>query len=149
MKFNSTVLLNGKTATGIEVPSDVVETLGSGKRLAVSVTVGTHTYRTTVTPYGGAFMIPLSAENREAAGVAAGDDIEVEISLDTAPREMKAPPDLAAAFKTAPDAEEFFESLSYSNKRAYVDWILSAKKDETRERRVAQAVEKLAARQKR
>ena len=149
MKFASKVVLGGKTATGIEVPPAVVESLGRGKRVAVNVTVGAHTYRTTVAPYGGAYFIPLSAENREAAGVAAGDDVVVEISVDTAPRVMKAPPDLAAALKSAPDAEEFFESLSYSHKRAYVDWIISAKKDETRERRVTQAVEMLLDKQKR
>jgi hypothetical protein len=149
MKFASKVMLGGKTATGIEVPSEVVESLGSGKRVPVNVTVGTHTYRTTVAPYGGAYFIPLSAENREAAGVAAGDDVVVEISLDAAPRVMKAPPDLVTAFKAAPGAAAFFESLSYSHKRAYVDWIISAKKDETRERRVAQAVEMLLGKQKR
>jgi uncharacterized protein YdeI (YjbR/CyaY-like superfamily) len=97
---------------------------------------------------GGRFMIPLSAENREAAGLSAGDEVRVEIALDTAPREMKAPGDLAAALAASPEAEAFFDSLSFSHKRSYVDWIVGAKKDETRERRVAQAVELLLTKRK-
>ena len=148
MDFHGTVELGGKTATGIEVPADVVETLGGGKRPPVTVTVAGHTYRTTVAPMGGRFMIPLSAENRSAAGLAAGDEVDVEIALDTAPREMKAPDDLAEALRASPEAETFFESLSFSHKRSYVDWIVGAKKDETRERRVAQAVELLLTKRK-
>ncbi len=148
MEFHSIVELGGKTATGIEVPAGVVETLGGGKRPPVTVTVGGHTYRTTVAPMGGRFMIPLSAENREAAGLTAGDEVDVEITLDTAPREMKAPDDLAEALRAAPEAAAFFESLSFSHKRSYVDWIVGAKKDETRQRRVAQAVELLLTKRK-
>lgn len=148
MEFSSTVLLNGRTATGIQVPPDVVEALNGGKRPAVTVTLGGHTYRTTVAPMGGRFMIPLSAENREAAGLGAGDEVDVRLELDTAPREMPAPDDLAAALEGAPEAKSFFESLSFSHKRSYVDWLTSAKKAETRERRVAQAVDLLLEKRK-
>ncbi len=148
MEFHSTVELGGKTATGFEVPGDIVEALGSGKRPAVTITVGGHTYRTTVTPMGGRYLIPLSAENRAASGLAAGDDITVQIELDTAPREMPAPDDLAEALTRSPEAEAFFDSLSFSHKRSYVDWVRSAKKPETRERRVAQAIELLLAKRK-
>ena len=143
MEFHSTVESSGKTATGIEVPADIVESLGGGKRPPVTVTIGGHTYRTTVAPMGGRHMIPLSAENREASGLVAGDEIDVEIVLDTTPREMKAPEDLAQALRESPEAEAFFESLSFSHKRSYVDWIVGARKDETRQRRVVQAVEML------
>src|SRR4051794_31953059 len=129
MEFQSTVELGGKTATGIEVPADVVESLERGKRPPVTVTIGGHVYRTTVAPMGGRYMIPLSAENREAAGLTAGDEVRVEIALDTAPREMKAPDDLAEALASSPEAEAFFDSLSFSHKRSYVDWIVGAKKD--------------------
>ena len=149
MKFRSTVELGGKTATGIEVPADVVEALGAGKRPAVTVTVGPHTYRTTVAPMAGKYYIPLSAENRGAAGVEADDDVEVDIDLDTEPRVMEAPPDLAQALSLDEEAQDFFDTLSYSHRRAYVDWITSAKKPETRERRIGQAVEMLADRRKR
>ena len=135
MRFRSNVTLNGKTATGIRVPDEVVERLGSGKRPAVTVTVGDHTYRTTVASMGGEFWLPLSAENREAAGVAAGDDIEVRIEIDTAPREVTVPKGLAAALKRDPAAKTTFDALSYSGKRRYVLSVEGAKTDETRGRR--------------
>jgi hypothetical protein len=144
MKVHSTVELGGKTATGIQVPADVVEALAGGKRPAVTVTVGSHTYRTTVAPMAGKYYLPLSRENREAAGVEAEDDVDVEIDLDTEPRVMEAPDDLAQALSLDDPAQEFFDTLSYTHRRAYVDWINSAKKAETRERRIGQAVEMLA-----
>lgn len=144
MRFRTTVELNGKTATGFEVPAEVVEQLGSGKRPSVTVTVGSHTYRSTVASMGGRFMLPLSAENRQLAGVAAGDEVEVELALDTAPREAEVPADLAEALEAAPEAKTFFESLSYSRKRRYLLQIEGAKKPETRRRRVADTVAKLA-----
>ncbi len=143
MKFRAKVLQGGKTATGIEVPPKIVEDLGAGKRPAVRVTINKHTYRSTVASMGGKFMLPLSAENREAAGVAAGDDVQVTLELDAAPREIVVPPDLAAALKRAAAARKFFESLSYSHKRWYVLWIEGAKKAETREKRVGEAIERL------
>lgn len=144
MRFRTTVELNGKTATGFEVPAEVVEQLGSGKRPSVTVTVGAHTYRSTVASMGGRFMLPLSAENRQLAGVAAGDEVEVELAPDTAPREAEVPADLAAALEAAPEAKTFFESLSYSRKRRYLLQIEGAKKPETRRRRVADTVARLA-----
>ena len=79
MKFRTTLLQNGKTATGIRVPEKVVESLGSGKRPAVSVTIKGHTYRSTVAVMGGVYMVGVSAENREKAQVSAGDEVEVDI----------------------------------------------------------------------
>jgi hypothetical protein len=97
MRFRATVELGGKTATGIQVPAEVVTGLGSHRRPSVRVSVGGHTYRTTVAPMGGAYFVPLSAENRTAAGLAAGDQVDVDIELDTEPREVTVPADLAAA----------------------------------------------------
>src|SRR5262245_18378231 len=97
MKFRTIVELGGKTATGLPVPDDVVAQLGAGKRAPVRVTIGGHTYRTTVASMGGRFLVPLSAEIPAAAGVAAGDDVDVDIALDDAPREVTVPDDLAAA----------------------------------------------------
>src|SRR4028119_1497747 len=85
----------GKRATGLQVPDDVVAALGGGKRPPVAVTLGTYGYRTTVAPMGGAFWIPLAAEHREAAGVQAGQEVDVRVELDTAPRETPLPQDLA------------------------------------------------------
>jgi hypothetical protein len=145
MKFRSRVVLGGKTATGIPVPAEVVESLGAGKRPAVRVGINKHTYRSTVAPMGGEFFLPLSAENRAAAGVEAGDSVEVEVELDTAPREIALPEDLQAALAASAGARGFWERLSYSNKRAYVLWVEGAKRAETRARRVGEAVEMLAA----
>ena len=140
MRFNSTVQQAGKTATGIPVPADVVTDLGAGRKPAVRVTIGGHSYRSTIATRGGEYKIPLSAENRERAGVAAGDSIEVEIELDTQPREVSVPAALAEALEADPDARRFFESLSYSQQQWYVLPIDGAKTEETRERRVAKAL---------
>jgi len=143
MRFRATLLAAGKTATGIEVPADVVAGLGQGKRPAVRVTINGHTYRSTIAVMGGKFMLGVSAENRAAAGVAAGDDVEVELELDTAPREVTVPPDLAAALKREPEAERFFDGLSYSRKQRIVLSVEGAKAAETRQRRIAKSVQDL------
>lgn len=140
MEFKGTVLQSGKTATGIEVPAEIVDALGSGKRPRVRVTIAGYSYRSTVAPMRGRFMLPLSAENREGAGVAAGDEVVVELELDTEPREVEVPADLAEALNGDPQAREFFEGLSFSQKQWYVLPIADAKKAETRERRVAKAL---------
>ena len=140
MKFRSTVELGGKTATGIEVPADVVERLGSGKKPRVTVTVGAHTYRSTVATMDGRFMLPLSAENRTSAGVAAGDEVEVTVELDTEVREVEVPADLAAALDADGAARTFFDSISYSNKRWHVLNVEGAKTAETRQRRIDKSV---------
>ena len=143
MRFRATVLLGGKTATGIQVPDDIVASLDGGKRAPVSVTIGGHTYRTTVTPMGGQFMIPLSAENRTAAGVAAGDEVDVDIEADTAPREVTVPDDLAAALE--PDVRAIFDRLAYTHRKEWVRWVEDAKKPETRTVRIAKTVDGLRA----
>ncbi|GAB2986095.1 YdeI/OmpD-associated family protein [Amycolatopsis acidiphila] len=143
MKFRAELELNGKTATGIQVPDEVVGELGS-KRPAVRVTINArHTYRSTVASMGGRYLLPVSAEHRQAAGVAAGDEVEVELVADTAPREVTVPADLAAELGKDETAKKFFDGLSYSHQRAYVQWIEDAKKAETRQRRVGQAAEML------
>jgi hypothetical protein len=143
MRFRTTIILGGKTATGMEVPAEVVASLGTGKRPPVRVTIGTHTYRSTVAVYGETFMLPLSAENRTSAGVAAGDEVDVDVELDTEPREVSAPPDFAAALDADADARQFFDGLSYSQKRWFVLGIEEAKTVETRQRRIGKAIDRL------
>ncbi|KXF53172.1 hypothetical protein AXA44_00295 [Rhodococcus sp. SC4] len=143
MRFRTTIELGGKTATGFRIPENVVADLGSGKRPAVRVTIGGHTYRTTVAPMGRVFMIPLSAENRAGAGVAAGDEVDVDVELDTEPRDVTVPPDFAEALDRQPDARKAFDALSYSNRRRHVLSIEGAKTDETRQRRIGKAVDAL------
>jgi Bacteriocin-protection, YdeI or OmpD-Associated/Domain of unknown function (DUF1905) len=140
MRFRATLFLAGKTATGFEVPAEVVEGLGAGKKPPVRVTIGEYTYRSTIAPRGDRFLVGVSAEHRQGAGVAAGDVVDVELELDTQPREVSVPADLAAALEGDRKASEFFESLSYTHKRAYVLPIEQAKTPETRERRVAKAI---------
>ena len=138
MDFRATVILGGKTATGIQVPDDVVEALGPSKRPPVVVTVGGYTYRTTVAPMAGAFWIPLAAEHREAAGVEASQEVDVHIELDTSPREVPVPDDLAAALDGPLRAT--FDALAYSHRKEWVRWIEEAKKAETRRTRVERTV---------
>ena len=137
MDFTTTVELGGKTATGMEVPAEVVSALGAGKKPAVRVTVGGHTYRSTVATMGGRFLLPLSAENRTAAGVAAGDTVAVHVELDTEPRTVELPPDLAAALDADAEARRRFDALSYSHQRRHALAVEGAKAEETRARRVA------------
>jgi antitoxin component of MazEF toxin-antitoxin module len=143
MEFRSSVVLGGKTATGIQVPDDVVEALGAGKRPPVVVTVGGHTYRTTVAPMGGAYWIPLAAEHREAAGVRAGEEVTVSLEGDPAPREVALPDDLAAAMDD--QARSAFDRLAVSHRKEWVRWVEEAKKAETRTARITKTVESLKA----
>jgi len=143
MKYTTTIVQNGNN-TGIAVPAEVIESLGSGKRPPVTVTLNGYTYRSSIATMNGASMISLSAENRTAAGVAGGDTLEVDVALDSAPRVIEVPPDLAEALAAVPEAQAFFDSLSYSNKRRHVEPIIAAKTVETRQRRIAKSVAQLA-----
>jgi Bacteriocin-protection, YdeI or OmpD-Associated/Domain of unknown function (DUF1905) len=146
MRFHSTVTLGGKTATGIEVPEEVVIGLGRGKRPPVRVMLGDYSYRTTVAPMGGSYWIPLSAEHRGGAGLAAGDEVEVEIEVDDEPRVVDLPADLATALDQNPAARRAFDALSYSHQRQHVLAVEEAKKPETRQRRIEKAVADLSGR---
>ena len=139
--FRATILLEGKTATGIRVPAAVVEALGSGKRPAVRVTLNGYAYRSTVAPFAdGVFMLPLAGEHRSAAGVEAGQEIEVTLELDTAPRELEVPPELAIALDADPVAGAFFDGLSYSNRRVFTLSVEGTSNPETKARRVDKAI---------
>ena len=143
MKFRAKIELDGKTATGIRVPPEVLATLGPGKRPAVRVTIAGHTYRSTVGTMGGVSKIPISSENRKSAGVAAGDEVDVDLELDTEAREVTLPPDFAEALGRDTDARRFFDSLSLSRKREFVSWIEQAKKADTRQQRIEKSVSRL------
>jgi len=141
MRFRTTVELAGKTATGLPVPDDVVAAMDRGARFPVVVTINGFSYRSTVTPYGGRTLLPLSAENRAGAGVEAGQEIDVDIELDDAPRTVDVPADLAAALSDTGRAA--FDALSVSRRKAIVGPIEDAKTPETRARRIAKAVAEL------
>jgi hypothetical protein len=143
-RFTTRVQLNGKTATGLPVPADVVAALGQGKKPKVLVTIGAHTYRSTVAVYDGDFMLPLSAANREAAGVSAGDTVGVTLELDLAERTVELPGDLSAALDQHPAARAAFTALSYSNQRQRADAVAAAKQPETRARRIEKIITELS-----
>ena len=145
MRFHTTILQSDKTATGIHIPDEVVEALGSGKRPAIKVTINGFTYRSTVAVMGGAYMVGVSAENRAGARVAGGDEVDVDIELDTAPREITVPADFAAALDAEPAARRTFDALSYSNKSWHMYQITGAKTDETRQRRITKSIDALKA----
>ena len=143
MRFRTTVDLHGRTATGMRVPPEIVAALGSGRRPPVVVTINGYTYRSTVAVMGGQSLIGVSSENRAGAGVAAGDQVDVDIELDTAARTVTVPADFAAAIDEDPKARATFDGLSYSNKSWHVLSIDGAKTDETRQRRIARSIDAL------
>jgi len=130
--------------TGLEVPPEVIAQLGTSKKPPVVVTVAGYTYRNTVAVMDGVFMISLSKANREAAGVKGGDEVEVTLELDTEPRTVTVPEDLAAALAAKPGTTAAFDALSPSRRKEVVRQVEDAKTQETRERRIAGIVTKLS-----
>ncbi|QHF23328.1 DUF1905 domain-containing protein [Rathayibacter sp. VKM Ac-2804] len=141
MRYATTLLQIGNN-TGIEVPPEVLDALGGGKRPAVSVVVSGYAFRGTVGAMGGRALISFSSDKRAATGLAGGDPIEVDLELDTAPRTVAVPEDLAAALDAA-GATAAFDALSPSARKAHVSAVEGAKAAETRARRVAAVVAKL------
>ena len=117
--------------------------MGAGKRPQIRVTINEFTYRSSIAPMGGAFMLPLSAERRASAGVAAGDEVEVDIELDTEPREVSVPPDFAEALDQDAATKQAFDGLSYSQQLRHVLSVEQAKTAETRQKRIAKAISML------
>lgn len=144
-KFKTSILqAEGMNATGIVVPDEIVAKLGAGKKPKVAVTLRGYTYRSTVAVMGGKFMLPLAKEHRDAAGVKANDKVEVTLELDTAPREVDVPKDLAAALKKAGLTKDF-AALAFTHRKEHVRAIEEAKAPETRARRIEKAVAIVAA----
>jgi len=129
--------------TGIEVPADVVAAFDAGKRPPVVVNVNGYEYRSTVAPMGGKYLLPFSAERRRESGINGGDAIDVELTLDTAPRTVEVPADLRAALDASPTAATAWEKLAYTHKKEHARSVLDAKKAETRTRRIAALIAKL------
>lgn len=143
--FSTTVTqAEGMNATGLPVPAAAVAALGTSKRPKVVITINDgYSYRSTVAAYGDVFMLPLAAEHRAAAGVKAGDVVEITLELDVAPRTVDVPEDLAAALAAQPGATEAFAALSYTARKEHVRQVESAKAQATRERRIAAIVAKV------
>ena len=142
MKFRATLIPSGN-ATAVEVPAAVTQALGGEARPAIAITINDHTWRSRVALMRGQVLIGISAAHREAAGIAEGDEIEVDVALDTAPREVEEPGDLTAALDASPLARAAFDKLAFGLKGKHVRDIQSAKSDEVRARRIAKLVETL------
>ncbi|MDQ1726063.1 MAG: hypothetical protein QOK14_108 [Frankiaceae bacterium] len=140
MRFRALLRSNGKTAAGFVVPPSVVEGLGAGNHPKVTVTVAGHTYRSSIARMSGTFMLGMSAEHRTLAGIEPGSEFDVDVEVDTVPREVVVPADLSAALDADPQARTYFDTLSYSNKLRHVLAIEAAKAAPTRQRRVAASV---------
>jgi Bacteriocin-protection, YdeI or OmpD-Associated/Domain of unknown function (DUF1905) len=149
MEFDATLTLDGQTATGIEVPPEIIGALDAGKRPSVLVTINGYRFSTTVGSMKGAYKIPVSAERRAAIGVAAGDEMRVSLVLDAEPVGILPPAELAEALASDQEAKQFFEGLTASQRKGFVVSIEQAKTDVTRARRVEKALTALQARQKR
>ena len=140
MRFRTTILQTGPTAMGFVVPEEVVTALGAGKRPPVRVTINGYTYRNTVAVMGGAFMIGVSSDHRGPAGVAGGDEVDVDLELDTAPRVVDVPPALQAALDADPAAKATWESLSYSNRSWHALQVTGTNNPDTRARRIEKSI---------
>ena len=145
VRFTTTLTTGGGNATGIEVPEDVMAQLTPARKTAVVVTLNGYEYRSSVGWYRGAFMLPVSAEHRGGAGISAGDEVEVTLEVDDAPRIVVVPGDLQAALDAEPEASAAWQKLSYSSQNAHALSITGAKTDETRGRRITAVLEKLRA----
>ena len=140
MRFKTRIEQGGKTATGIHIPDDVIEALGAGKKPPVKMTVNGYSYRSTVATMDGKFMVGFSAEHRAASGLGAGDEVEVDIEVDTEPRTVELPADFQAALEAEPRAKATFDKLSNSLKGYHVSQVTGAKTDETRQRRIEKSI---------
>lgn len=141
--FNTTIFqAEGKNATGIVVPAEAITALGGSKKPLVKVSLNGFTYRTAVGIYGTTFLIPVTAEHRQASGLKAGDAVEVILELDTEPRIIEVPDDLATALTEA-GVKATFDGLATSKRKEFVRQVEEAKTQETRERRIAKVVDSL------
>ena len=145
MKFKAVIQpAERANAMGIVVPVAVVVALGGGKRAKVVVCLLGHSYRSTLAVMGGQYLLPLAAEHRRATGLTGteGAEVEVELTLDTTPRKVAVPPDLALALDAA-GLTARFAALAYSHRKEHVRAIEEARAPETRARRIAKAVQML------
>ena len=139
-RFRTRVVADDQTtATGLAIPFDPREVFGKA-RAPVVVEIGAHRYRTTTATMGGRTFVPLSRANREAAGVVAGQRVEITMTLDEMPRVIEAPADLRRALRASPVASAAWERLSYTHRREHVEAIVGAARAETRARRVAKCI---------
>ena len=144
MRLTAELEATGGNTTGFRVPDEFVAELGGGGRPKIVAVVNGYRWRTSIARMGGEYWLGVSAANRTGAGVTAGEMLDVDVTLDTAAREVEVPDDLARALAADPAAKAFWDGLSYSNQRYHVEQIAGAKTDATRERRVAKSIQLLS-----
>ena len=144
MKLTAELESTGGNTAGFRVPDEFVAELGGGGRPKITATINGHTWQTSIAKYSGEYWLGVSAANRHAAEVEAGELLDVEVVLDSSVREIEVPDDLAAALAADPAAQATWDKLSYSNKRYHAEQIGGAKTDETRARRIAKSVQTLS-----
>lgn len=143
--FRTTLAATDGNNVGIVVPDEVVASFGRGKRVPVVVTIDDgYRYSTTLASMGGRSMVSFNAATRAATGRGAGDEVEVRLDVDDAPRVVEVPADLLGAIDAAAGARAAWDKLSYSHQRAHVESVLSAKADATRARRIEKVLAALA-----
>jgi hypothetical protein len=144
MNITAELQATGGNTTGFRIPDADVAALGGGGRPKVKVTMQGYEFRSSIARMGGEYWLGVSAERRSAAGVQAGDLVELEIELDQAERTVDVPDDLAAALAAEPAAQAFFDGLSVSDRKWHVLQVEGAKTAETRARRIGKSVQMLA-----
>ncbi|MFD7786166.1 YdeI/OmpD-associated family protein [Streptomyces nojiriensis] len=125
---------------GLEVPPEVVAALGGSARPPVTITVNGHSWRSRVAIMRGRHLLGFSNANRQTAGLAVGEEVEVELELDTEPRVVVEPPDFARALDDDLVARAAYDNLAHGRKHEHVRAIESAKQPETRRRRIEKAI---------
>lgn len=140
MRFSAELESTGKNTAGFEVPGKVVEGLGGGGHPKVSVTVDGFTFRTSIARMGGRYLLGVSADRRAESGLEPGRVFDVDVELDTAPREVELPDDLATALAEDAQAKTFWDTLTHSKQSWHVHQVTSAKKAETRTARVEKSI---------
>ena len=143
IRFTTQLQPRGPAAAVVLDDAQVADVGEGARRFPVAATVNGYTWRTSVARMKGEFVVGLSREVRQNAGVEAGDEVEVMLELDRAPREVEVPAALAAALAADPQAGAVFERLAFTHRKEYARWVAEAKREETRDRRVQQALEML------
>jgi hypothetical protein len=136
------------SATFVMIPYDILEVWGTRSRVPVKGTINGHTFRSTIAPYGGVHYLGINRNLREAAGVKAGDIVDIELEKDLEPRVLEVPPDFQSALDTNPAARIRWQKLSFTHQREYVESIEDAKKPETRIRRIQAAIDAITGKHK-
>lgn len=141
--FDAVIEEAGRGGACVSIPFDVAKAFGTRGQVRVEATFDGAPYRGSLAPMGGRHVLGIRKAIQTSIGKGPGDTVRVQVRLDTAPREVEVPPDLAAALRKHPGARAFFDGLAYTHRKEYVAWITGAKRPETRARRVQATLDRL------